>query len=205
MLEASLTCRTYAEEQPLYNAGSEPAGLYLLVRGWVKVSRWSDDGKEQIVRLVQAGHALGYRSLVANTPHANSAVALEETAVYLIERTTLRRVLAGNPRLANALAALLASDLASAEGRMLHLTYKPVRARLAEALLLLLRTQQRPAGQPNSFSISRDNLAALVGTTKETLCRLLTGMKDLGLLTTERQGIRVLKPATLGELAAAAE
>ncbi|KUG07289.1 Crp/Fnr family transcriptional regulator [Solirubrum puertoriconensis] len=204
-LEASLTCRTYAEDQMLYTAGSEPVGLYLLLRGWVKVSRWSDDGKEQIVRLAQAGHALGYRCLMANTPHANSAVALEETTLCLIERTTLRRVLASSPRLANALGTLLAADLATAEARMLQLTYKPVRARLAEALLQLLRTNQHATREPNTLVISRDNLAALVGTTKETLCRLLTSMKDLGMLTTERQGIRVLKPATLGELAAVAE
>jgi CRP-like cAMP-binding protein len=96
----------------------------------------------------------------------------------------------------------LATALAETEERMLQLAYKPVRERLADALLLLLRTYQHADQQQFSIAISRDDLAALVGTAKETTIRLLSELKDEGTITTKGSQITVLKPQRLIQIAA---
>jgi CRP-like cAMP-binding protein len=80
--------------------------------------------------------------------------------------------------------------------------YKPVRERLAEALLLLLRmfhTEGPP--EPHTFSISREDLGALMGTTKETTTRMLSEFKTDGMLTTRGSAITILEPVRLVEIA----
>jgi CRP-like cAMP-binding protein len=98
---------------------------------------------------------------------------------------------------------LLANNLGATAERMLHLAYKPVRERLAEALLLLQRTYH-PAGEasrPFTIAISREDLGALMGTTKETTTRTLSDFKQEGLLTTRGSAITILATKRLHEIA----
>jgi CRP-like cAMP-binding protein len=171
--------------------------------GRVKITKSGGDGKEQIVRLVRAGDVLGYRALVAGSVHTTSAIALSDCSVCLIPKHVINPQIAGNLPLSNAMLQLLASSLGEATERMLHLAYKPVRERLAEALLLLLRTYHpaEDANQPFTIAISRENLGALMGTTKETTTRMLSEFKQEGLLATRGSAITILAPKQLSEIA----
>jgi CRP-like cAMP-binding protein len=89
---------------------------------------------------------------------------------------------------------LLSKALGEAEERMLQLAYKPVRERLAEALLLLQKTYQQEAGQEGSFTIfiSREDLASIAGTAKETTIRLLSEFKDEKIISSKGSSITIL-------------
>jgi CRP-like cAMP-binding protein len=193
----------YSAGQTIFGEGARPAGLYCVHGGRVKITKSGSDGKEQIIRLVRPGDVLGYRALVANAPHATSAVALSDCTVCLIPKRLVGEQLSSNMLFGSAMMQLLATSLGATTERMLHLAYKPVRERLAEALLLLLRTYHpaEAAGQPFTIAISREDLGALMGTTKETTTRMLSEFKQEGLLTTQGSAITILAPRQLGEIA----
>lgn len=192
----------YRAGQTIFGEGSRAAGLYCLHEGRVKITKSGGDGKEQILRLVRTGDVLGYRALVAGSVHATSAIALSDCTICLIPKHLISPQLSTNVLFSSAMLQLLAANLGATAERMLHLAYKPVRERLAEALLLLQRTYQPAgAGQPFTIAISREDLGALMGTTKETTTRMLSEFKQEGLLTTRGSAITILAARQLNEIA----
>lgn len=193
----------YSAGQTIFSEGSRPTGLYCVHEGRVKITKSGSDGKEQIIRLVRPGDVLGYRALVANSAHATSAVALSDCSVCLIPKLIISQQISGNALFSSALLQLLAANLSDTAERMLHLAYKPVRERLAEALLLLLRTYHpaEAADQPFTIAISREDLGALMGTTKESTTRMLSEFKHEGLLATRGSAITILAPRQLRAIA----
>lgn len=193
----------YSMGQVIFDEGTRPAGLYCVHEGRVKITKLGGDGKEQIIRLVRHGDVLGYRALVAGSSHATSAIALSDCTVCLIPKYVVNQQLSSNSLFSSALLQLLATNLGDAAERMLHLAYKPVRERLAEALLLLLRTYHPDefTGQPFTIAIGREDLGALMGTTRETTTRMLSEFKQEGLLTTRGSAITILQAKQLAEIA----
>ncbi|MDO7884587.1 Crp/Fnr family transcriptional regulator [Hymenobacter cheonanensis] len=197
------TNHQYRAGQVIFEEGSRAAGLYCVHEGRVKITKSGGDGKEQILRLVRSGDVLGYRALVAGSRHATSAVALSDCSVCLIPKQLISSQLSTNALFSSALLQLLAANLGATAERMLHLAYKPVRERLAEALLLLQRTYHPAgaAGQPFTIAISRDDLGALMGTTKETTTRMLSEFKQEGLIATRGSAITILADGQLSRIA----
>ncbi|MGY3087280.1 CRP-like cAMP-binding protein [Hymenobacter sp. UYAg731] len=200
LIDAAKTAQHYQRGQVLFREGDHAAGLYSISTGHVKVTKVGGDGKEQIIRLAKAGDILGYRGLLAGTGHAANALALDEAEVCFIPKSVFFQLIEHNTGFATSLMRLMANELAETEERMLHLAYKPVRERLAEALLLLLRTYQQPADGPPGFTISRDDLAALVGTVRETVSRFMAELKAEGVLTTKGSSITILDIKRLIEI-----
>lgn len=194
------TAQVYQRGQVIFQENGRPMGLYCIHSGKIKVMKVGGDGKEQIIRLAREGDLLGYRGLLAGNSHSASAVALEESVVCCIPRTEFFRLIEQNMRFATSLMQLLSRALGDAEERMLHLAYKPVRERLAEALLLLARTYQQQNQEPVSIPISRDDLASLVGTAKETTSRFVSEFRDEGVLQARGSLITILNPARLAEI-----
>jgi CRP-like cAMP-binding protein len=193
----------YRAGQTIFAEGSRAAGLYCVHEGRVKITKSGGDGKEQIMRLVRPGDVLGYRALIAGSAHATSAIALSDCTICLIPKHVVSPQLSSNPLFSSAMLQLLAANLGATSERMLHLAYKPVRERLAEALLLLQRTYHPAgaAGQPFTIAISREDLGALMGTTKETTTRMLSEFKQEGLLTTRGSAITLVATKQLNEIA----
>lgn len=177
-------------------------GLHCVHQGKIKVTKLGSDNKEQIVRLVRHGDVLGFRALVMGSSYINSAVALEDCVVCFVPRPDFLRLVQSNRQFANSLMQLLAGALGEAEERMTQLAYKPVRERLAGALLLLQRTfAEEPDAAQFSISLSREDVASLVGTAKETVSRLLSDFKDAGIVATKGSQITILNPAQLLQIA----
>jgi len=198
----SKTCQRYQKGQLIFQEGSPTLGLYCVHNGKIKVTKVGGDDKEQILRLAKEGDTLGLGSLMAGSNHSNSAVALEEAVVCFIPRSNFLSLLTCNTQFCTAVMKLLADTLSQAEERMLHLAYKPVRERLADALLLLLHTYQAADQSKFSISITREDLASLVGTAKETTIRLLSELKDDGIVASKGSQITVLRPEKLHDIAA---
>ncbi|RZK28213.1 MAG: Crp/Fnr family transcriptional regulator [Hymenobacter sp.] len=193
----------YQAGQTIFGEGSRAAGLYCMHEGRIKITKSGGDGKEQILRLVRPGDVLGYRALVAGSVHTTSAVALSDCTVCLIPKHVISPQLNSSLSLSSAMLQLLANNLGATAERMLHLAYKPVRERLAEALLLLQRTYHSAgeADLPFTIAISREDLGALMGTTKETTTRTLSDFKQEGLLTTRGSAITILATKRLHDIA----
>ncbi|MDX2190647.1 MAG: Crp/Fnr family transcriptional regulator [Bacteroidota bacterium] len=197
-LTANKSCNVYKKGQTIFHEGNRPHGVYCISEGKVKISRLGSDGKEQIVRLAKQGDTLGYRSLIEGSKYTASAVALDDSKVCFISSDDFNKIVDNNAKVANDLLKLIARALGEAEDKLTNLALKPVRERLAEALLLLQRTYQTEnEKEPFSISISREDLAAIVGTAKETVIRSLSDLKDDGIVSAQGSTITILKPEQL--------
>ena len=195
--------QSYQKGQVIFREGSPALGLHCVNQGKIKLVKTSGEGKEQITRLVKAGDMLGFQSVVAETKYTTSAVALDDCVVCFIPRADFFRVWQSNTQFSTALMQMMAKALGTAEVQMLHLAYKPVRERLAEALLLLAHTfGEAGPGATFSMTVSREDLASLVGTAKETAIRLLAEFKDTGIITTKGSQFTILDMNALSRIAA---
>lgn len=192
-VSATKSCFTFRKGQIIFHEGGKPSGLYCINSGKVKVAKMGSDGKEQIVRLAKPGDIIGYRALMADTNYSASAVALDDAVVCFVPKSQFLELISHNVAFSGGLMKLLSTALGDAEERMVQMAYKPVRERLAEALLLLRKTYQPADGTDNfTISISREDLASIVGTAKETTIRLLSEFKDEKLITTKGSSITIL-------------
>ncbi len=182
----------FKKSQYVFMEGNRPFGLYCISEGKVKISKVNSDGKEQIVRLVKPGDVLGYRALMASEKYSASAIALEDTKVCFIPESELTTLLSQNSKVTADLFSLLSKALGEAEEKITKLALKPVRERLAEALLLLMRTYKNTDEQLFSISISREDLASIVGTAKETVIRFLSELKEDNIVSTKGSTITII-------------
>ncbi|MDX5346181.1 MAG: Crp/Fnr family transcriptional regulator [Hymenobacteraceae bacterium] len=191
-MSQSKSCHIYKKGQVVFNEGSKPHGLYCINSGKIKITKQGSDGKEQIIRLAKPGDVIGYRALMAETAYSASAVSLEDAVVCFIPKPEFEKLIDSNIHFSNGLMKLLSKTLGEAEEKMVNMAYKPVRERLAEALLLLQKTYQSKTEDMFTISISREDLASIVGTAKETTIRLLSDFKEEGIITTKGSSITIL-------------
>lgn len=187
------SCNTYKKGQLIFNEGNNPYGLFCINNGKVKVYRTGQDGKDQIVRMAKGGDVIGYRALLNAEAYNASAMALEDCEICFIPRDAFFQVLKDNAGLSLELIRLLAEDLKKAEQTITDLAQKPVRERMAEALLFLKQTYGLEAdGQTISVVLSREEMANLVGTATETAIRLLSEFKHDGIVAFAGKKIQIL-------------
>ncbi len=183
------TCRRYKKGQTIFHEGQHPSGLYCINQGKVKLYKTSYEGKEQIVRLCKQGEVMGYRALISDKPYSASAATLEESLVCQIPREEFFNQIEKNPKVALNLIRTLSQELRNAEKRMMNLAQKSVRERLAETLIILKETYGLDEDSVLSISLSREDLANIVGTATETVIRLLADFKKEELIDTRGKKI----------------
>ena len=193
-LDSTKACYVYKKGQVIFSEGIPPTGLFCVHRGKVKVYKTGAEGREKIMRLVKHGDVMGYRSLLTGEPSSVSAAALEESVICCIPQETFFKLLRGNGGFSMRIIELLSSELGKAEEDIVHIAQKPVRERLAEALLLLRDTYGTEDGDNPALnvSLSREELAGIVGTAVETLVRALAEFKRQRVISTEKKKIRIL-------------
>ena len=180
----------YKKGQIIFYEGTQPRGLYVVVSGKIKISKLGSNAREQIVRLAKPGDILGYRSLLSGGSYFASAATLEDSSVCFIPKSLVFDLLNKDASLSMKMMRQLTVDLAQAEHRMVEMVQKPVRDRLAEALLLLKEVYGlEEDDQTLKVTLTREDLANLIGTTTETTIRILSEMKDEGIIRLERKRI----------------
>jgi len=196
-ISSNKSCTLYKRGQSIFQEGNKPFGIFCLHEGKVKVTKIGSEGKEQIVRLAKPGDTMGYRALLSDTRYSASGVALEDTKVCFISSEDFNLLLSKNYLVAKDMMKMLSNALADAEQAIAQLATKPVRERIAEALLLLKYVYGKEDEKVFSISLSREDLASLVGTAKETAIRFLSELKDEGVVSSQGSTITILRPEAL--------
>ncbi len=172
----------YPKKQTVFTEGSFPHEIFYIKSGKVKLYKTNLDGKEYITDLLGAGDFMGHLAMLENASHQESAMVLENAEITRVSRDDFFLLLHNNREVASQFIKLLSNNIREKEVRLLQLAYSSVRQRVADALLLLRERYQK--GKPGDFSISitRDDLASIVGTATESLIRTLSDFKEEGLV-----------------------
>lgn len=182
----------------IFTEGKSPSGVHFLHSGKVKVYTTDAQGREQIVHLAKPGDLMGYRAVLGSDCYSCSAAALENAETWVVSKAVFLSLLETNAAFSHGVIRLLTAELRHAEHHLAGLARKPVKSRLAEALLLLADTYGFDAdGENLAVALTREEIAGLVGTATETAIRLLNSLKEEGLVATSGRKIRLLDRAGL--------
>lgn len=169
--------KSYERGQFVHRAGDASGQLFIVHRGKVKVYRLSDTGKEQLVRILEAGDFAGELALFSFSDHDSYAEAMQPSEVCTIHRAELRELLLQYPDIGLHVLAELSRRLETSERQTAAIATASINARLGQYLA-------RQAEQANtcSFSLpmSRKHLASFLGTTPETISRRLGEFEEAG-------------------------
>jgi len=198
LLESQMVDRTFRKGQNIFLEGSYPAGIFYLKEGMVKKYKTDHVGKEHILYLCSTGELLGYSALLCNEPYPDSAAAIETSKLsFLPKEFFLKTIYSSNELMFNLLSSLSHefSVMANSVTVFAHMT---VRQRLALILLILVpKYKTKITDEPAEILLSREDLANMVSTAKETLVRLLQEFKKEGIIEIRAKKIIVLKPKEL--------
>ncbi len=183
----------YVAGERICKEGTKPLGLLCLNKGKVKITRIGMNGNEQIVGLKKPVDFIGFRALMGGTKCWTSAFALENSSVCIIDKNDFFEVIGNNSRLSYKIIQFFANELIECENRMINLTQKHIRARLADALLLAYDIYgNSPEDGTLNVSLKRAELAALANMTTANAIRMLSSFSKENLIEINQRKIRII-------------
>ncbi|MCJ7449974.1 MAG: Crp/Fnr family transcriptional regulator [Bacteroidales bacterium] len=184
--------RQYKRGEILYHEGSRISGFYCINSGIIKVFKTGLDGKEQIIRFAKPGDIIAYRSVLSNEVACTSAKVIEDCLVCFIPSEILISFIKTNSGYALELLKLACHELGEANSFITDIAQKTVRERLAEILLFLMNDFGLDDQNYLQISLTREELANIVGTATESVIRLLSEFKSDKLVELNGRRIRIL-------------
>jgi len=168
----------YSKGQKIYSEGSYPKGIFILDNGKIKIFQETLEGSQQIMNIHVQGEIIGYRPLLCEERYPVSATAIEECSVSFIPKKQFLIALSKSSMLSNMLLKFLSYEFTVWVNTISNLKHRTVKERLFLNLLILIEKYRGKKKWPVEITLSRADLAALIGTSNETLARLLKVLKE---------------------------
>jgi CRP/FNR family transcriptional regulator/CRP/FNR family cyclic AMP-dependent transcriptional regulator len=167
--------------------------MYVIRQGRVKVTKLSGDGREKILEFLGEGDFFGEMSLLDNAPRSASVKTLAETRILALSRSDFLGVLRRSPDIAMAVIKELARRVRQVDEHASSLSFQRVKQRTQGLLLRLAKDEAGSEGRRTTPSLTHQQIADMVGTSRETVTRVVKGLKQEGWL--RQEGKRYLVPA----------
>lgn len=189
--------RRYGRNELIFSQGDPGDGLYVVTNGHVSITRQSPDGDELILAMYEPGEFFGELALFDDEPRSASATAIEETSLLFLSRAGFRAFLETHPAAIFTCLEVIVVQLRRCTDLADEIALLDVRSRLARRLLRLAKqgmVESGPEGRKpiSTFRITQQQLASMVGTTRESVNKHLNSFVDAGVLRLERGHIRIL-------------
>lgn len=187
--------------EALFQEGEKLDGVFCVRSGISKLSKLSENGKDQIVKLASKGEIMGQRSVIAEECTNLSAVAVSDMEVCFIPKEIISNTLNNNPNYAVEVLRHMAHDLKEADDVIVNMSQKTVKQRVAEAFLYLKNNFGEDKEGFLLLTLSREDIANVVGTATESAIRIISEFKKKGLIKTLGKKIGVADEKKLQDLA----
>jgi CRP-like cAMP-binding protein len=168
--------------QALFEEGEKLNGVYCVRAGVSKLSKLSANGKDQIVKLATKGEIIGQRSVIAEEQSNLSATAVNDMEVCFIPKDSIVHTLNTNPNFAVEVLRHMAHDLKEADDVIVNMSQKTVKQRVAEAIIYLRDNFGEDKDGFLLLTLSREDIANVVGTATESCIRIISEFKKKGLI-----------------------
>lgn len=175
----------------LFNEGDSPKGVYILVKGKVKVSKLNKDGSPHNFYIFSAGDLFGHNPILSEEKNAVTATAIENCEIMFIEKDYFLSVLSNSPYLSKILLQNMSHDYTVFVNKLNFFAKRRIKERLALFLLLLNEKFKSQGQSPEEaeIKVSRMDLANFTGTSIENLVRMLKQFKEKEYIRTEGKSI----------------
>jgi CRP/FNR family transcriptional regulator len=198
-LQAGVTIVELSRAERLFEEGASGNQLYVILDGKIKLTRAAADGRENLLSVLGPGEMFGELSLFDPRPRTASAVAVTDSRLGALAHDDLRSWLTGRPDVALHLLQALAQRLRRANDVMADLVFTDVPGRVAKALLDLAGRfgESQPDGLQVNHDLTQEELAQLVGASRETVNKALADFAARGWLQLSAKSVLLIEPERL--------
>ncbi|MCM1518387.1 MAG: Crp/Fnr family transcriptional regulator [Pseudoflavonifractor sp.] len=192
---------TFKKNQIIYAENDEPEYLWCLLKGKVKKYKDGVGGRVQILRLIRPVQYFGYRAYFANEPYVSSAAALEPSTLGAIPMTLVEELITNNIKLAWFFIHELSRNLGGSDTKIVNLTQKHIRGRLAEALMVLKENYgYEDDNSTLRIYMAREDLANLSNMTTSNAIRTLSGFVNEKIIVVDGRRIKIINEPMLKKI-----
>lgn len=197
----NFTIHNYKKNQVIYGEDEDPEFLWVLLKGKVKKYKDGVGGRVQILRLIRPVQYFGYRAFFAGEPYVSSAGTLEPSTLGTVPLSIVKQLIMGNNRLAMFFIHELSRNLGSSDTRIVNLTQKHIRGRLAEALIVL---KDNYGYEEDNITLriymAREDLANLSNMTTSNAIRTLSCFVNEKIIIVDGRKIKILNEPALRKI-----
>jgi CRP-like cAMP-binding protein len=184
----------------IYEEGSRIPGFFCVHKGIIKIYKTGFDGKEQIIRFAKKGDIMGFRSTLARERACTTAKVIEDASIILVTADMVIHLVKTNGEFAYDLLRIACNELGEANDYITDIAQKTVRERLAEVLIHLRKEFDLDNDKFLRISLTREELANIVGTATESVIRLLSEFKQDKLIELHGRRIKILDEKLLTKI-----
>ena len=181
-----LPMQRYERGSTIYEPGTSGERLFILKEGRARLYRLSGDGRKLVLTIAQPGTTFGEMAMLGQFMAGTYAEPVDTCLVCVMTREDLEEIVSQHPPVAMRVITLLARRLQKAEQKLEQVAFQPIAARVAEALLDLANERDEVEG------FSQQELAEVVGASRESVTRTLVEFKQARLVAIRRRCIRIL-------------
>lgn len=185
------TTKLIKKGEVIFNEGDKINGVFCVKDGICKLSKLSENGKDQIVKLHFKGDLLGQRSILGEEITNLTATALNDMEVCFIPKSEILGDLEKNANFSFDVLKQMAQDLKDSDNTIVNMAQKSVRKRLADALIYIHSNFGVDEDHFLKVVMSREDYANIVGTATESAIRILSQFKNEGLISTSGKQIKI--------------
>ncbi len=202
--------RRFRRGEVIFHEGDPGDSLHVVAGGAVKIVLSSEEGDEAIIATLHPGDFFGELSLLDGSPRSATAVAVDATETLSLPRETFLEELGRNPGLRDCLLRSVAGELRRLTGHVEELHFMDLSGRLASRLVRLAaeadppphRTEEGKLEATLEWPFTQSDLAAMIGSTRQSVNRLLVDLVDRGLVRIERETLVIPDLERLEQLVA---
>ncbi|RYM32736.1 response regulator [Brumimicrobium glaciale] len=184
--------KSFGKREEIYFEGDTPKWLYYVKEGHVRSYKVTRDDKELVTGLYGAGEFFGYIDLLSQGAYNEFSVAIEGAKLALIAKDDFEKLILSNKDVSINFIKLLAGDIVEKENELVSLAYNTVRKRVANALSKLYLKYKEGLAERVEVTVTRDELASMVGTATESVIRILSEFKKDEYIKTKGSLITIL-------------
>ena len=193
--------RTYESNAVLFLQDAPCAGLFVVQRGLVKISKFSPEGREQVLRFVSPGGSFNEVAVLDGGPNPATATAVEHSELLLVPRDAMLGLIADTPGLAETMIQSLAGRLRHLVELVEDLSFRHVSERVARILLQSVAPHSGVgAGVDMTRRVTQREMAEMAGTSREVVARALKAIEAAGAISIDRGEITLIAPGKLSNL-----
>lgn len=197
----NFTIHNYKRNQIIYAEKEAPEYLWCLLKGKVKKYKEGIGGRQQIIRLIRPVQLFGHRAYFANEPYVSGAIAMETSTVGTLPMTIVEELIDRNKEIAWFFIHELSHNLGRSDTKIVNLTQKHIRGRLAEALSLLIDSYGfEEDGETLNIYMSREDLANLSNMTTSNAIRTLSAFVNEHIIVVDGRRIKILNEQMLRKI-----
>ena len=190
-LESRCRARSFPRNTPIYLPSDDADSVMLLAEGRVKIGGFTEEGKQTILAFIEPGELFGELTLVGSEEREEYAEAVEKSTIILIPSDVMQQLVAEVPQVSLGVTKLFGLRRQRIEQRLKYLLFRSNRERLVHLLLELAGQygQRTPEGIELRIKLSHQDLASIIGSTRETVTVVLGELQGEGRLKLGRRKI----------------